>query len=115
VSMESLADNAGRVWLEEARSVMHVSEEHDRRCERACLDCLLTYDAQEAIGDGTLNRRPALAALSALLDGNEVPACPLPPVAIVSDEPVKPSNEERLQASVERLAGRGKRGRRRGG
>src|SRR5262249_51783831 len=43
------------------------------RCETACLDCLLTFDAQDAMNQGLLQRRKAYRLLKDLLaDG--VPA-----------------------------------------
>ena len=61
--------DCGRLWLETARDLLFVSEEHDAACEMACLDCLLTFDAQEAMTQGLLRRRVALAHLEGLLSG----------------------------------------------
>src|SRR5581483_10290082 len=33
----------GADWLREAERVLFVSDDHDRQCEAACLDCLLTF------------------------------------------------------------------------
>src|SRR5205807_7103038 len=63
----------GRQWLEEARNVMFVNEEHNETCETACLDCLLTFDAQEPMRRGLLQRQLAIRVLDALLNGNELP------------------------------------------
>jgi len=61
--------NIGRSWLEAAYKQMFINEEHHRRCETACLDCLLTFDAQTSLSQGLLNRRLAYDALEALLKG----------------------------------------------
>lgn len=53
----------GRAWLEAARDALYVSKEHDLRCNRACLDCVLTFDAQTAMREGLIDRRMALAVL----------------------------------------------------
>lgn len=53
----------GRNWLEEARQALYVSPEHDKRCGRACLDCVLTFDAQTAMRTGLIDRRLALVVL----------------------------------------------------
>ncbi len=63
----------GRQWLEEARNVMFVNEEHNQTCETACLDCLLTFDTQEPMRRGLLQRQLAIRVLDALLNGNELP------------------------------------------
>ncbi len=63
----------GRLWLEEARNVMFVNEQHNKTCETACLDCLLTFDAQEPMRRGLLQRQLAIRVLDALLSGKELP------------------------------------------
>jgi hypothetical protein len=57
----------GREWLEQARQRLWVSEEHHARCRSACLDCILTFDAQHDMLKGWLDRRRALEALDRLL------------------------------------------------
>ncbi len=59
--------NIGRPWLEAACEQMFINEDHHRRCETACLDCLLTFDAQTSLSQGRLNRRLAYGVLEALL------------------------------------------------
>jgi hypothetical protein len=50
-----------RRWLEyAANEVLYVDAAHDSRCQKACLDCLLTYDAQNAMSRDLLNRTLAL-------------------------------------------------------
>lgn len=61
-----------REWLEAALAALFVNEEHDARCETACLDCLLTFDAQEAMNKGLLQRRNAYHVLNELLSGKAV-------------------------------------------
>jgi Domain of unknown function (DUF1998) len=63
----------GRSWLEAARETMFVDEEHDKICETACLDCLLTFGAQESMRLGLLQRRLTLKILDALLQGGSLP------------------------------------------
>jgi DEAD/DEAH box helicase domain-containing protein len=109
-----------RTWLEEAREVMFVNEQHHVTCETACLDCLLTFDAQEPMRRGLLNRKKAFQVLDALLKGNALPAKEhnpgtiwvLPDIA-TSETPVIAdvvtlTTEERLQRGQQRLAEREK-------
>jgi DEAD/DEAH box helicase domain-containing protein len=56
-----------RDWLEEARSCMYIDETHHQKCDIACLDCLLTYDAQTLVQGGKLSRKQAVDALDKLL------------------------------------------------
>ena len=67
----------GREWLLEARRTMFVSDKHNEVCETACLDCLLTFDAQEPMRRGFLNRRLAIRVLDALLAGENLPVAEL--------------------------------------
>ncbi len=62
-----------RDWLQEARTIMLVSPEHDKICETACLDCLLTFGAQGSMRLGLLQRRLTLQILDALLQGASLP------------------------------------------
>jgi DEAD/DEAH box helicase domain-containing protein len=55
----------GRTWLAEAAKTLYVDEAHDRRCGRACFDCILSFEAQEAMRAGLLDRKVALRALQA--------------------------------------------------
>jgi DEAD/DEAH box helicase domain-containing protein len=57
----------GRTWLDAALAVLYGDAEHHRRCETACLDCLLTFDAQEAMQRGLIQRRLAHRVMSELL------------------------------------------------
>jgi DEAD/DEAH box helicase domain-containing protein len=59
----------GRVWLEEACQVLFLDEEHDARCKKACLDCILTFDAQAAASRGLLDRQLVLSSLKSWLAG----------------------------------------------
>ncbi len=59
-------------WLEQAQDVLYLNPAHDARCETACLDCLLTFDAQEAMSKALLQRRATLAALKSLLAGTQL-------------------------------------------
>ena len=60
----------GGEWFRLARDVLFVDEAHDASCETACLQCLLAFDAQEAMSSGLLQRRQALATLDSLLGGS---------------------------------------------
>ena len=62
----------GREWLEAARQTLFVSSKHDGECEVACLDCILTYGAQDAMERGLVARRPALLALDAILGNSSL-------------------------------------------
>jgi hypothetical protein len=57
----------GRAWLEATLRTLYVDAAHHARCETACLDCLLTFDAQEAMRRGLLHRRVAHQVMQALL------------------------------------------------
>ncbi len=113
----------GREWLLEARRTMFVSDKHDETCETACLDCLLTFDAQEPMRRGLLNRRLAIRVLDALLNGSELPVAEPKTSKMFASTlvaSVTPANsevtlgiptktiEERLQRGKQRMAGRSK-------
>ena len=81
----------GRAWLEAARDVLFVSEDHDRRCQTACLDCLLSFDAQFAAQRRLLDRPEALAILNELLGPDDARGGSAPSGEIASlqnDDPV---------------------------
>ena len=59
----------GRDWLERTKEVLYVDAAHNQRCKSACLDCLLSFETQDAMHRGQLNRPLALSSLSDLLDG----------------------------------------------
>jgi hypothetical protein len=63
----------GREWLQETRNTLFVNDKHNEFCEIACLDCLLTFDAQEPMRRGLLNRRLTIKVLDALLNESELP------------------------------------------
>ncbi|HVB74026.1 MAG TPA: DUF1998 domain-containing protein, partial [Ktedonobacteraceae bacterium] len=113
----------GRQWLEEAREVMFVSEQHNQTCETACLDCLLTFDAQAPMQKGLLQRMLAIQVLDSLLQGDELPiiqhaptGLSRPPVFLPDVQPAEvesPSlisltktTEERLQRAQQRMTKR---------
>ncbi|MFQ3591212.1 MAG: DUF1998 domain-containing protein [Chloracidobacterium sp.] len=94
----------GREWLEAAREQMFVNADHHKRCETACLDCLLTFDAQVAADQGRLARRKAYDVLTRLLQGEPLP---IPPPAESPEDPLlssrkSKSKEERLARSRRR-------------
>jgi hypothetical protein len=55
-------------WLTEVRRVLHVSEAHHRRCDTACLECLLSFDTQDAYSRFGFVRREALRRLDAAVE-----------------------------------------------
>jgi hypothetical protein len=59
----------GRRWLETARNVMFVNEQHNALYETACLSCLLSFDAQEMMRQNLLHRGIAKEAFDMLLCG----------------------------------------------
>ena len=62
----------GRDWLEQTRRVLFVDSAHNQRCKSACLDCLLSFETQDAMRQGLLSRPLALSVLSDLLDGKDI-------------------------------------------
>ena len=58
--------NRSREWLETARELMYINEQHDQRCESACLDCLLNFSAQ--FDSSRMKRREAVQLLDNLLN-----------------------------------------------
>jgi Lhr-like helicase len=106
-----------REWLNEALSVLFVDERHDARCETACLDCLLTFDAQDAMNQGLLQRRRAYRLLKGLLaggapalqtaeqDGHELVTNEINSSELVTSRPL--NKEERLLRGRSRLRKQG--------
>jgi hypothetical protein len=97
----------GRTWLEHALKVMYVNEEHDSQCITACLDCLLTFDAQEVMNQGHLRRKQAIGVLRNLLEGGPAPGHSdsgdgLP--ATKASAKIRPSDEERIRRAQKRQA-----------
>jgi hypothetical protein len=62
-----LDKDRGRSWLQETARILRGDDAHNVRCETACLDCLLTFDAQDAMSRGLLQRKLALGAWEAIL------------------------------------------------
>ena len=62
----------GRDWLKQTKEVLFVDSTHDQRCKSACLDCLLSFETQDAMHQGFLSRPLALSVLSNLLDGEDM-------------------------------------------
>ncbi|HJT56130.1 MAG TPA: DEAD/DEAH box helicase [Ktedonobacteraceae bacterium] len=110
---------SGEKWLEEAYRTMFVNQQHDETCETACLDCLLTFEAQEPMRLGLLNRRYAMQVLSGLLGYNDfrVPQGdasfqgqkkPFAETAIIAPVLPRKTAEERLQRAQQQIRGRDK-------
>jgi hypothetical protein len=57
----------GKDWLRAAQGALFVSEEHHSRCKSACLDCILSFDAQRAMARWPFVRLQAIGALNQLL------------------------------------------------
>ena len=57
-----------RALFDVAVKVLYRNEGHHRRCESACLECLLSFDAQAAMSKTPFSRRNALATLRRLLE-----------------------------------------------
>jgi hypothetical protein len=57
-----------RELIEQARRVMDRGPDHDRRCDSACLECLLSFDAQPAMARRAFVRRRALASVKRMLE-----------------------------------------------
>lgn len=55
----------GKRWLDTAIRVLFRDEQHDARCETACIRCLLTTSSQVDYEKGHLRRRAVLEALRA--------------------------------------------------
>jgi hypothetical protein len=53
----------GRALLLSAREILHGTDQHHKRCERACLDCLLDFAGQFSFE--RLDRRGALEIIEA--------------------------------------------------
>lgn len=94
-----------REWLEKTLEVLFLNEDHHRRCETACLDCLLTFDAQEAMSRGLLKRKEAYETLSQLLDGSllSLPDAEKPATGEPLNSAPRLSKDERIKRGQERL------------
>ncbi|BAP56346.1 DEAD/DEAH box helicase [Thioploca ingrica] len=53
----------GKTWLEKTQELMFINEKHHQHCKTACLDCLLTFDAQSIMMRGNLQRKLAYSHL----------------------------------------------------
>ena len=83
----------GRKWLEAALRAMYVNDRHHKECVHACLDCLLTFEAQQDVERGSVNRRLAYEALDGALRGDPPPQAGADPVAPM---PTRGPSEERI-------------------
>ncbi|MBI5016777.1 MAG: DEAD/DEAH box helicase [Deltaproteobacteria bacterium] len=99
----------GREWLDVARQVLFVDELHDARCQLACLDCILTFDAQVSMSEGLLARRKALAAMDRMLAGTPVQTAePWPGTrGPAADAPARSPQERLAKARTRRPPGPG--------
>ena len=60
----------GRELFARTWDVLFVNAEHHRRCDTACLDCLLSFDSQTVATQHGFARRRALELLKELLDAD---------------------------------------------
>lgn len=97
----------GREWLERAKDVLFISEEHHQRCEHGCLDCLLGFDISED-RSVALDRREAWEILNALLEGQpaHLPGVQDEPAASDRSPAGQRSATERFNLARQRLAQR---------
>ena len=58
----------GAAWLNRARDVLYVDEQHHATCETACLRCLLSYDTQHHVRQGGILRKTGHHLVQQLLD-----------------------------------------------
>ena len=96
-----------RFWLEETCRILYLNEERHVRCETACLDCLLTFDAQQAMGKGLLKRRTTYETLTNLLANPESERGDKEsahPKILAIEQPPQLTNEERLALAQMRNA-----------
>lgn len=103
----------GLKWIELARKLLFVSDDHDTICESACFDCILAFDTGQDEA-GTVNRRGALTVLDTFLERaantGTVPTvtpatspAPMSPQAEKADPPA-----ERIRRARDRLGRRPK-------
>ena len=83
-------------WMTETLRTLYGDKGHDARCETACLDCLLTYDAQYAMERRQLQRKKTYKFLLAQRDGSWSPPERKAPAERAD---AVPSKEERLRAA----------------
>jgi hypothetical protein len=67
--VRELVELAGELFVE-ARRVLYVSDAHHNGCETACLECLLSFDAQAAMARAGFDRLEALRWLDRMLEGS---------------------------------------------
>lgn len=82
----------GREWIERALMVLYRNEGHHKKCETACLNCILTSLSQNDMEAGMLLRRKTHDVLTALLE-NTYERSVIP--NIIESHDKKPSAQER--------------------
>jgi hypothetical protein len=99
----------GRPWLEQAKQILFIDEEHHRRCEHGCLDCILGFDTHGDSETVISNRRQAYELLDSLLEGDpsrlsslidahaSIPPLPEPVVPRRSPEERQAQDRQRLR------------------
>ena len=98
-------------WLERARQVLFVDSYHHKNCTSACMDCILTYDAQFTFQNYGLDRKTAFEILDALMNNKSLPTyIPLNSL-VTEEEPVEQGTPEEIiqQDKNERLKAANKR------
>jgi hypothetical protein len=58
----------GRKWLEKAHRLLFGNAEHDKSCDHGCLDCILSFDANDSPDSIRPDRRGACRMLASLLE-----------------------------------------------
>lgn len=68
----------GRKWLEETHRLLYGNAEHDKTCDHGCLDCILSFDANDSPDNIRPDRRGACKMLDDLLNHSKwTPPAPL--------------------------------------
>ena len=57
----------GEEWIERARRILTVSEDHNKHCEHGCIECLLGFSTQSYVQQRKLDRREGLKGLGGAL------------------------------------------------
>jgi Lhr-like helicase len=98
--------SAGSEWLRMTRDLLYGTEKHHKLCRNACLDCLMTFDAQMHLAqdDGALDRRAALAVLERMLGsrthGAGKGSLPLYPIGSLGGGAAEPVGTVEVDASA---------------
>jgi DEAD/DEAH box helicase domain-containing protein len=92
----------GKEWLTKTLQKMFVNPQHHEQCVHACLDCLLTFDAQHDVERGQMFRLRAYQVLGWAMGLMPSPGSPTPTRTDFSKPSEKPSTEERVHRAAQR-------------